>query len=893
MVPRISKRFPFLSIASAFFIGGTLIMRKMTSDEIRDTWLRFFASKGHYIEPSANLIPVNDPTLLWINAGVAALKKYFDGSERPEHRRITNAQKCIRTNDIENVGHTARHHTFFEMLGNFSIGDYFRPEVIPWAAELLMGDEWFGFPKEKLYVTYYPDDEATKNLWIKSGMLEDHLIPLESNFWEIGEGPCGPDTEIYFDRGEKWDPDHIGDQLLRKDMENDRYIEIWNIVFSQFNAQPGTPRDQYKELPQKNIDTGAGLERFACVIQEADTNFDTDLFTPTIEWISKHAKYPYEGEYKLAYRVIADHIRSVTFALADGASFSNEGRGYVLRRLVRRATRYANKLGLKTGALAELVGVVAKTMNHYYPYLMKEKDRVAKMILNEEQRFEKTLHQGESLLASYLDKAGDTLSGEDAFKLSDTYGFPIELTVEIASEKGKKVDMDSYKDQLKAQKERARAARGDRESFKSQSKDLLAFVTPSEFTYEVKDIKSKVIGLFKDGVKVDSLDDEGDIAFAKTDFYAESGGQIADKGTIENKDCSLKVSDVQKAPNKQYLHHVEVLFGEVKVGDEFTLKPDFARRDLIRKGHSSIHLLQAALQKYVAKDVHQAGSYVDDEQLRFDFTCPRKLTGDELHLIEKEVNKDIQSAIPCTTVIMPLEEAKKTGAMALFSEKYDKEVRVVSFGDVSKELCAGTHVFNTKDIGLFVIVSEAAVSAGIRRIVGYTGLKAYEYLKSKEDELDSVASFLGVGSDKEIEAKLTAVSAEKETLLAKIAALEGGEVKNAIEEAKKNPVKKDGYNLYAVKVNSFTHAQVVDLLHALMEDKEGEAIVFSLSDKKGELGVGLGADLLLKGKKAGLIVKETAGLLLGSGGGKPDMAFGGFTAFDKVDGVIKSLKEQK
>ncbi|MCI2068307.1 MAG: alanine--tRNA ligase [Bacilli bacterium] len=869
-------------------------MRKMTADEIRDMWLAFFKSKGHFIEPSANLIPVNDPTLLWINAGVAALKKYFDGSERPEHRRITNAQKCIRTNDIENVGHTARHHTFFEMLGNFSIGDYFRPEVIPWACELLMGDKWFAFPKEKLYVTYYPDDEETKNLWIKNGMLEDHLVPLKSNFWEIGEGPCGPDTEIYFDRGEKWDPNHIGDKLLRDDMENDRYIEIWNIVFSQFNAQPGTPRDQYKELPQKNIDTGAGLERFACVIQEADTNFDTDLFTPTIEWIKKHSPYPYEGKYLLAYRVIADHIRSVTFALADGASFSNEGRGYVLRRLVRRAVRYANALKLPTGSLSELVGVVTKTMDHYYPYLDNEQSKVAKMILAEEQRFEKTLHQGENLLSSYLEKSGDMLSGEDAFRLSDTYGFPIELTVEIASEQGKKVDMEGFKKELAAQKERARAARGDRESFKSQSKDLLAFTLPSEFTYETKPLKSKVIGCFKDGVKVDSIDDEGDIILAKTDFYAESGGQVADKGEIDSASAGLKVLDVQKAPNKQYLHHVEALYGTIKEGDEVELHPDFARRDIIRKNHSSCHLFQAALQKFVSKDCHQAGSYVDDEMMRFDFTCDRKLTDEELEEIEREVNLDIQKAIPCETKIMPIEEAKKTGAMALFNEKYGSEVRVVSFEGISKEFCAGTHVANTKDIGLYVIVSEQALAAGIRRVVGYTGLKAYEYLKSKEGALSDIAAFIGVKSDKEIITKLKAMQAEKDNLKARISALEGSIVAAKLKQIIKGMQKCDGFNLYVDSVSGFNHDQLAEMIKTInVKDSSSLVILFDSeeSSPKGQIGVGLGLDVIQAGRKAGQIVKELATRLNGSGGGKPDLAFGGFTAFDQIEKTISALGE--
>ena len=863
----------------------------MTSDEIRDTWLNFFASKGHYIEPSASLVPNNDPTLLWINAGVAALKKYFDGSERPKHRRITNAQKCIRTNDIENVGHTSRHHTFFEMLGNFSIGDYFREEVIPWACELLLDEKYFGFPKEKLYVSYFPDDVETKNLWIKNGMLESHLIPLESNFWEIGEGPCGPDTEIYFDRGEKYDPEHLGEEMLRKDMDNDRYIEMWNIVFSQFNSKPGTPRSQYKELPSKNIDTGAGLERFVCVLQDAETNFDTDLFMPYINYVQDRTEKKYEGENKLAYRVIADHIRSVTFALADGAVFSNDGRGYVLRRLVRRASRYASSLGLNTGILSELVEVVASNMSHFYPYLLNEKDRVKKMVLSEEVKFAKTLKLGESKLNEFLEKSSNVLSGEDAFKLSDTYGFPFELTKEIAEEKGKKVDEEGYKEALKNQKERARQARGERESFASQSKDLLDFVEKSEFTYDPVVIKSKVIGLFKDGVKVDSLDSEGEVVFEKTNFYAESGGQVSDIGYIKNDTCELKVNSVTKAPNKQFLHHVDVLFGEVKVGDEFTLTPDFERRDVIRRNHSSAHLLQAALQKCVSKDVHQAGSFVSDEVMRFDFTFERKLTSEEIDKVEKMVNDEIAKKIVCTTEVMDIEDAKKTGAMALFSEKYDEKVRVVSFGDFSKEFCAGTHVSNTSDILLFKIVSEEAISSGVRRITAYTGQKAYDYIKEKEEMLMDIAKLVNVKSDKEIVSKLNSLNNEKANLLNTIKVLEGKVVSSSIKALKDSLEVVNSYNFYSLTVESFSHEQVVDLAKSVSNDENSVVLIFNLKEGKNELCVLLGAKALKDNKKAGILVKSTCALLGGSGGGKPDMAFGGFTSRDKIELAKKTFKE--
>lgn len=865
-------------------------MRKMSSDEIRDTWLKFFVSKGHHIEPSANLIPQNDPTLLWINAGVAALKKYFDGSLRPEYRRLVNAQKCIRTNDIENVGHTSRHHTFFEMLGNFSIGDYFRNEVIPWACELLLDEKWFALPKEKLYITYYPDDLDTKNLWIKNGMLEDHLIPLKSNFWEIGEGPGGPDTEIYFDRGEKYDRENKGVELIYNDEDNDRYIEIWNIVFSQYNCQPGVlPRNQYKELPHKNIDTGAGLERFACILQGVETNFDTDLFIPIIKAIEAKANVSYQDN-KLAYRVIADHIRSVTFALADGAYFSNEGRGYVLRRLVRRAIRYANKLNLPIGSLSSLVEVVCKTMSHYYSYLYSQQEKVSKMILFEEEKFSKTLKQGENLLNSYL-SSSDFLDGKDAFLLYDTYGFPFELTLEIASEKGKKVDVDGYKKAMEEQKQKARAARGKLESFKAQDKDLMEFNLPSEFIYEDEILESKVIGIFKDGKQVESIDDYGDIVFDKTNFYAESGGQVNDIGEIKNESTNLKVNMVIPSPNKQNLHHVEVLYGQVNLGDKFTLMPDFNRRQLIRRNHSSAHLFQAALQQIVSKDCHQAGSYEDDKVMRFDFTLNRKLTDEEIDKIEKQVNLWIASKIPQETKVMDLKEAEKLNAMHLFNEKYSSKVRVVSFGDVSKEFCGGTHVNNSQDIGVFVIGSEQSIASGIRRVTCYTSINAYEYMKNKDLELKDIARSLNVKSDREILAKLSALNSEKEELNKQIELLQGKIVSNYIQEVKSNKQIINNKDVYLAKVSNFTHTQIVDLIQGIISSPNSAILVLNIKENKSEIGVGLSKDLISNTLKAGTLVKLVASKLNGSGGGKPDMAFGGFSNTSNLEIAYNCFKE--
>ena len=723
-------------------------MKKMTSQEIRQMWLDFFKSKGHVIEPGASLVPHNDPTLLWINAGVAALKKYFDGSEVPESKRITNVQKCIRTNDIDNVGRTARHHTFFEMLGNFSIGDYFRKEAISFAWEILTSEKYFDLPKDKLYFTYHPSDLETKKFWMEQGCEESHLIPLEGNFWQIGEGPCGPNTEVFFDRGEKYDPEHVGIDLLAKDMENDRYIEIWGIVFSQYNAVNGVERKDYKELPHKNIDTGAGLERITCVMQGTETNFETDLFYPYIEATQKLCKKPYEGEYLMPYRVIADHIRSCTFALADGAMFSNEGRGYVLRRVLRRAMRYGQKLGLYEPFLYTLVDVVCDNMKCFYPYLLDRKEVVKKMIKAEEEKFIKTLNSGEEILDSMI-KGKKVLSGEDAFKLYDTYGFPIELTKEICADKGVSVDLDKFEECLQHQKELARASRKNVESFNKQSKDLLDFKTESLYNYESKDIKSKVVGLFKDGVKVDEISDEGEVVFDVTNFYAEMGGQVADIGFIENENCRADVVNVTNAPNKQHLHNVKVLYGSIKNGDEFILSIDKKRHFAIAKNHSATHLLQSALIEVLGEDIKQKGSYVDDEYLRFDFTHFEKISEVDLKKVERIVNEFISDAIDNNTQILPIEEAKKVGAISLFDEKYGKEVRVVSFGEVSKEFCGGNHVKNTSDIGLFVIETEGSIANGVRRIQAKTSFKAYELLKQREELLNEIKEEVEAKSYKE------------------------------------------------------------------------------------------------------------------------------------------------
>ena len=682
-------------------------MKQLTGNEVRKMFLDFFESKGHKVEPSHSLIPNDDPTLLWINAGVAAIKKYFDGTIKPENPRITNAQKSIRTNDIENVGKTARHHTFFEMLGNFSIGDYFKKEAIEYAWELLTDEKWFAFDKEKLYITVHDHDDEAYDYWVNEiGVAKDHILKTPGNFWEIGEGPCGPDSEIFYDRGEKYDPEGLGTKLFFEELENDRYVEIWNLVFSQYNSQEGLKREEYKELPQKNIDTGMGLERITSIFQNGETNFDTDFFLPIIHQVEKIASVSYQ-ENKMAYRVIADHIRTVTFALADGALFDNAGRGYVLRRILRRAVRYGKQIGIEQAFMYNLVSTVSDIMKEFYDYLPEKVDYISDLVRKEEEAFHKTLSNGEKLLNSIITKnTTGVISGKEAFKLYDTYGFPFELTLEIASESNLKVDEEGFKEELKIQQERSRGARSEGESMTSQKPDLMSFDLPSTFEYNPANINSVVIGLFKDGVKVDRIDDYGEIVFDTTTFYAEMGGQCADTGTIYNENCLAEVENVLKAPNQQHLHFVKLKKGSITLGDILTLDVDKEKRNKIIANHSATHLLQAALKQVLGSHINQAGSYVDDQRLRFDFTHFEKITNDQIKEIEATVNDVIFDGIDVSIDFMSKEKALENGAMALFDEKYGDTVRVVTIGDFSKELCGGCHVSNSAKIGLFKIEAE-------------------------------------------------------------------------------------------------------------------------------------------------------------------------------------------
>ena len=868
-------------------------MNYLSGNEVRKKFLDFFVSKGHMIEPGVSLVPKNDPTLLWINAGVSGLKKYFDGSEKPRCKRITNAQKCIRTNDIENVGKTARHHTFFEMLGNFSIGDYFKEDAIKWAWEFLTSPEWIGFDKSRMYVTIYPDDVQAYHIWTTMTDLDpSHIRKTADNFWEIGEGPGGPDSEIFYDRGEKYDPQGLGDRLFFEDIENDRYIEVWNIVFSQYNCKPDElPRSQYQELPQKNIDTGMGLERLTALIQDGETNFDTDLFLPYIHETEKYAKKSY-AEDKMAYRVIADHIRTCVFALSDGATFSNEGRGYVLRRVLRRAMRYGRNIGIEKPFLYELVDTVCENMKDYYPYLQDKKEFVKKLILKEEESFLLTLSNGEKLLAEELKKASDgVLSGEVIFRLYDTYGFPKEMTVESAEDKGLKCDLEGFEKCMARQREMARNARDVEESMHNQSEDLLNFKDPFTFTgYEKQIDIANVTGLFKDGKRVDEIEDEGDAAFDHSCFYAESGGQVADTGRICNERFEAVVTDVKKAPNGQYLHHFKVKEGTLKFNDEVSLMINTEDRLKTMANHSSVHLLQAALIKVLGDHIAQAGSYVCKDYARFDFSHYEKVTREQLDEVERLVNTYINSHLSVNTEVLPIEEAKKSGAIALFDEKYGDNVRVVSMGDVSKEFCGGTHVHNTAELGSFKIVSEESIGSGIRRIESMTQMRSYEGFKDYQTRLERIKENLNLKNIDMIDDRILQMKNENAALNKELKAIKekllNEEANSLIRDAKDN----GSYKYLLLKLDQYS-GNLKDYVSGIRNKLNG-GFVFVVNSNGERLSMAAAAGKAAQdaGIACGTIISKACALANGKGGGRPDLAQGGGSNADP-DMILREVEK--
>ena len=894
-------------------------MKNLKGYEIRQLWLDFWKSKGHDVVPSASLIPHNDPTLLWINAGVAPLKKYFDGREIPQNRRLTNAQKSIRTNDIENVGKTARHHTFFEMLGNFSIGDYFRNEVLPWAYELLTSQQWFDLDINKLYITYYPDDKDTYELWQKCGVPQDHLIPVKDNFWEIGEGPCGPDTEIFFDRGEKYDPNHLGPKMIRDDIENDRYIEIWNIVFSQYNSKIGVPRSEYKELPSKNIDTGCGLERVACVMQGVETNYDTDLFMGIIHKTEELTGKEYHGE--MAFKVIADHIRSTVFALSDGATFSNEGRGYVLRRILRRAVRYAKKLGMNQPLLYRLVPACIDTMKVFYPYLLEKEEIVTKQIKQEEEKFLSTLESGEKRLVDVIknNKSNDKIiSKETAFLLYDTFGFPLELTLEVANEYGYTVDTEGFKEELEKQKERARKARNTDQSMNVQNEEMMKFKEDSEFLgYDSLITNSKVIEIFKDGKQVNAGSGKLLVVFDKTPFYAMMGGQVGDQGEILLNGESFDVDDTIKMPNGQHASIVEMEEETLRVNDEVKCVVDEAFRKDVEKNHSATHILNEALRKVLGSHVYQQGSYVGCDILRFDFNNFSPLTNEEILKVEDLVNEQISKSLQVVTKEMELEEAKKLGVQAVFGEKYGKIVRVVDM-DFSKELCGGTHVKNTEDIDKFSILSIESKGSGIFRIVASTGNNINEALKNtlqpvlNEKQLleDKINNLVLASKKMNLPLEIKKIEFPKleptyRTILAYKEKLE--ELKEYVKGLDKEVSRKEkefnsvDINEFLEKVLEIKGINVIISKCEALDSNQGKDLADRLCDKLGNsvIVLALVSDkviFIVKSKvkeiNAGQIAKMAAMHTNGNGGGRPDFAQAGGKDITKVDEALELVKDE-
>jgi alanyl-tRNA synthetase len=872
-------------------------MKKLTSAQVRQMYLDFFKEKSHSVEPSASLVPHDDPTLLWINSGVATLKKYFDGRVIPDNPRIVNAQKSIRTNDIENVGKTARHHTFFEMLGNFSIGEYFKEEAIEWAWEFLTSEKWIGFDPEKLSVTIYPDDEEAFNYWHdKIGVPTERIVRLEGNFWDIGEGPCGPNTEIFYDRGPSYGDDP-NDPELYPGGENERYLEIWNLVFSQFNHNPD---GSYTPLPKKNIDTGMGLERMVSVIQDVKTNFDTDLFIPIIEateLISKE-KYNETTEKDVAFKVIADHIRTVTFAIGDGALPSNEGRGYVLRRLLRRAVRYAKQINIHRPFMYELVPVVGDIMVDYYPEVKGKTEFIQKVIKTEEERFHETLNEGLAILSEIMknlqEENSTVISGEDVFRLYDTYGFPFELTEEYAEENGLKIDREGFDREMANQRERARAARQDVGSMQVQGGVLGDVKVNSEFVgYDQFEVETAVEVIVKenDFSEQISAGEEAQIILTQTPFYAESGGQIADQGILIADNLIVKVKDVQKAPNGQHLHTIVVEKGTLHQGQTVQAIVNQEKRAEIVKNHTATHLLHQALKDVVGHHVNQAGSLVAPQRLRFDFSHFGQITAEELEKIEAIVNEKVWANIPVNIMRKPIAEAKEMGAMALFGEKYGDVVRVVQVGDYSLELCGGCHVNNTAEIGLFKIVAESGIGAGTRRIEAVTGKEAYQLMNNQIHILKETAEALKTNI-KEVPVRIEALQSqvrnlqrENESLSAKLGNIEA---KSLVQEVKEI----NGVSIIAKKVN----ASDMNNLRAIVDDLKnslasGIVILGSAQNDKVNLVAGVTKDLIENGYHAGKLIKEVAARCGGGGGGRPDMAQAGGKDPEKLEEALQYAYE--
>ena len=871
-------------------------------NELREKYLSFFESKGHLRLDSFPLVPKNDPSLLLINSGMAPMKKWFLAQEEPPRHRVTTCQKCIRTPDIERVGITARHGTFFEMLGNFSFQDYFKEEVIPWAWEFLTSDEWMAIPKDKLHISVYEEDDEAYDIWTKKvGIAPDHMVRLgkEDNFWEHGSGPCGPCSEIYFDRGPEYG---CGKPTCGVGCDCDRYMEIWNLVFSQFDADG---KGHYERLARPNIDTGMGLERLACVMQNVGNLFEVDTVQSVLHHVEHIANKTYGEDDKtdISIRVITDHIRSCTFMVSDGILPSNEGRGYVLRRLLRRAARHGRMLGITRPFLVELVETVIQSSESAYPELREHDAYIKKVIGTEEANFARTIDAGMNILNNMIDgleKAHEhLLKGLDVFKLNDTFGFPLDLTKEIAAEQGIEIDEEGFHAEMTKQKERARAERL-KKNISGWSEDLFGALDaePTVFTgYETLNDTGVVVALSDEETLTDAIatDEEAKdgvlVVLDKTPFYAEMGGQAADHGMLNSADCSLRVLDVKKTPKGYYVHTCVLESGIVKVGDHLTAQVDKEYRMAIARNHTATHLLQAALREVLGDHVHQAGSYQDAEITHFDFTHFSAVTPEELARVQKIVNDKIYESMNVTVREMPIEEAKKLGAMALFGEKYGKVVRVVDIEGWSTEFCGGTHVKNTAQIGGFKIVSEASVAAGIRRIEAVTGRNLLIRANLQEAMLHTVANTLKANNVTALPVRAEAVMAENKAL-----AKELEEIKAQVAASKVTSLFDNAEEIGGVKIASaYFTGTTGDTLRGMCDTirdkavKPAVAVLVGKSEDKITMAVTVTKQAQEKGLKAGALVKEIAAIAGGKGGGKPDFAMAGLKDETKIDEALAAV----
>ena len=869
-------------------------------NELREKYLHFFEGKGHLRLGSFPLVPKDDPSLLLINSGMAPMKKWFLGQEEPPRHRVTTCQKCIRTPDIERVGITARHGCFFEMLGNFSFQDYFKKEVIPWAWEFLTKE--LEIPADRLYISVYQDDDEAYDIWTKSvGIPEDHMVRLgkEDNFWEHGSGPCGPCSEIYFDRGLKYG---CGKPTCGVGCDCDRFMEIWNLVFSQYDSDG---KGTYALLPKPNIDTGMGLERLAVVMQDVDNLFEVDTVAAVLHHVERISGKQYGANEKddISIRVITDHIRATVFMASDGILPSNEGRGYVMRRLLRRAARHGRMLGIDHPFLTDLVDTVIISSEVGYPELREHESYIKKVIGTEEERFYKTIDSGMNILNGMIQHLHEThkkiLSGLDVFKLNDTFGFPLDLTKEIAAEAGLGIDEAAFHVEMTRQRERARAERLAKD-ISGWSEDLFGELNaePTEFDgYDVLKETAKVLALsdgeeLNDAVSTDYEERENVlVVLDRTPFYAEMGGQVADHGYLTSGTANLKVNQVKKTPKGFYVHTCTLLDGTIRVGDTVTAAVDEQRRASICRNHTATHLMQKALREVLGEHVHQAGSYQDDKITRFDFTHFNAVTPEELVEVEKRVNEKIFAALPVTIQNLPIEEAKKMGAMALFGEKYGKVVRVVDAGGWSVEFCGGTHVKNTAQIGCFKILSEASVAAGIRRIEATTGYGVLNLLDDRTSELANTAVALKANNMKDVAARAQAVTAELKEANKQLEIAKAKLASSQIDGLFQNAVEVDGVRIVTVYLNGTTP----DTLRSMMDklrDKEPNAVgaLIGTDGSKTTLAVGVGKNALARGLKAGALVKQIAAIAGGNGGGKPDFAMAGIRDTSKIDDALNAVE---